>query len=329
MDQATLAQRIEKNLKKDLSPDSSLLYDTVIIGKGVVGYATAMYAGRLGLKTLVVGELKGGTITKTHVVENYPGFLSLTGPELAEKMEVHAKDYDIHALNSSVKSIKKLKSSFQVETKKGIFKTKTVIFATGSKWRKLGVSGEAEFENRGVSYCALCDAPLFKGDVVGVVGGSDSAVKEALLLAEYAKKVYILYRGEKVHPEPINLRRLEEKIRSKKVEVISNTNVVEVIGEQMMTGVILDRPFQGSTTLALAGLFIDIGHIPLSDLAVSIGVKVNKKKEIKINRKAETNVMGVYAAGDVCDTDFKQAITGVGEGVQAAYHVYDYVQSLQ
>ncbi|PIN91482.1 thioredoxin-disulfide reductase [Candidatus Pacearchaeota archaeon CG10_big_fil_rev_8_21_14_0_10_32_14] len=313
--------------KYDFVPDEKICYDVIIIGTGIVGWSAAMYTGRLGLKTLIIGEMPGGTITQTHVVENYPGFISLSGPELAQKVENHARDYDIDILLGKVEKIEKNKSNlFVVLTKKQKFNSKTIIYATGSKWKKLGVPGEKELENKGVSYCALCDGPLYKGKEVAMVGGSDSAVKESLLLSEYANKVYIIYRGEKVHPEPINLKRMEEKVEQGKIEVINNTNITEIKGSDgFVSSVVLDKPFEGKTELSLYGVFVAIGHIPLSDLAKEIGVKINAKGEIIIDRKAQTNVPGFYASGDVADTSFKQAITGVGEGVAAAYNAYEYV----
>lgn len=315
--------------KYDFTPDSKIFYDTVIIGTGCVGFATAMYAGRLGLKTLIIGDKPGGTIVLTNVVENYPGFISLSGPALGKRIEDHAKDYDIDILNDRATKVelhkKEKRRHFEVHTQDKMFKSKTVIFSTGTKVRKLGVPGEDEFENRGVSTCALCDGPLFKGRVIGVVGGGDSAVKEALLLTEYGTKVYMFYRGDRVHPEPVNMVRAEKKVKEGKLEMINNTNVIEIKGDKMVTGVVLDKPYKGNKLFPLGGLFIEIGHVPLSDLAKPLGVKTNAKGEIMINRNAETNVPGVFAAGDVTDTEFKQAITGVGEGVQAAYHAYEYV----
>jgi thioredoxin reductase (NADPH) len=167
---------------------------------------------------------------------------------------------------------------------------------------------------------------LFKGKVVSVVGGSDSAAKEALLLAKYCSKVYLIYRKEKIRPEPINARRIEKE---SKVEVITKTNVTEILGTEKVTGVKLDNPHNGSDSLAMDGIFIAIGGIPYSELAVKIGVEVNEKGEIKIDRSSRTNVAGVFAAGDVADTEFKQAITGVAEGVHAAYQAYKYVNETE
>lgn len=219
--------------------------------------------------------------------------------------------------------IKTLKTCFVVKTDKSQYKAKTILFATGTKWRKLDVPGSTEFENKGVNYCALCDGPLFKDKVVAVVGGSDSAAKDALLLTEHATKVYIIYRGEQIHPEPINMERVKA---NKKIEVINNTNVTEVKGNQLVTSVTLDKEYKGSKELKLDGIFVAIGHIVLSDLAKPLGVKLNKEGEIIINHMtSETSIQGIFAAGDVTDKQFKQLITGVADGCTAAYTAYEYI----
>lgn len=304
-------------------------YDYIILGSGGAGLASAMYAARLGLKTLVLGashgsELPiGGVITTTNVVENYPGFIKLTGTELAKKIEEHARSYDLVTLREEkAEKVEKHKTCFKIKTKKAIYLTKAVLFATGTKWRKLDVPGAKEFENKGLAFCALCDGPLYKNKIVGVVGGSDSAVKDALLLSEYTKKVYIIYRGEQIRPEPINMKRVKA---NKKIEIINNTNIAEVNGSKFLEKVILDKPYKKSKELKLDGLFIAIGHIVLSDLAKPLGVKTNKKGEIITDKTALTNVLGVFAAGDVADTPFKQLITGVAEGCTAAHSAYEYI----
>lgn len=308
-------------------------FDFIIIGAGVTGLAAAMYAARLGLKTLCLGTMHGtelpvgGVITTTNIVENYPGFIRLSGTELAEALEKHARSYDLVKIKEEkAESVIGKAGNFSVKTKKGEYQGKTILFATGTKWRKLEVPGSKEFENRGVAYCALCDAPLFKNKIVGLVGGSDSAAKDALVLAEHAKKVYIIYRGEKIHPEPINMKKIEEKIKQEKIEIINNTNVIEIKGNDFIEKVVFDKPYEGSKEFALNGLFIAIGHIALTDLAKDLGVNLDKKGEIILNHKtSETNIEGVYAAGDCADKPFKQAITGVAEGCTAAYSAYEYV----
>lgn len=305
-------------------------YDFIIIGAGVAGLSSAMYSARLGLKTLCLGssfssELAlGGVITTTDIVENYPGFIKLTGTELADKIREHAESYDLVKIKDErVESITKSKSSFLAKTSNLTYQAKAILFATGTKWRKLEVPGSKELENRGVAYCALCDAPLYKNKVVAVVGGSDSAAKDALLLSEHVKKVYIIYRKDKIRAEPINIKRIEQ---NKKIEIINNTNITQIIGTKKVEKVILDKSYNNSKELTLDGVFVAIGHIFLSDLAKPLGVKLNDKGEIIIDHKnSTTNIPGIFAAGDVADKPFKQAITGVAEGCTAAYSAYEYI----
>ena len=305
-------------------------YDFVVLGAGGTGLAAAMYAARLGLKTLVLGytsstELPvGGVITTTHLVENYPGFTAISGPALAKKIEEHARSYKLVTIKGErAMEIKKIKNLFHLQTNKAEYSAKTILFATGTKWRKLDIPGSRELENKGVSYCALCDGILFRRKIVAVVGGSDNAAKDALLLSEYAKKVYMIYRGKEIHPEPINYGRIKA---NKKIEIINSTNVIGVKGDQFVTSILLDRVYKGSKELKLDGIFVAIGHIVLSDLAKPLGVKMNEKGEIRINHMtSETNIPGVFAAGDVTDKPFKQLITGVADGCTAAYSAYEYI----
>ncbi len=307
-------------------------YDFLIIGAGVAGLAAAMYGARLGLKTLCLGSSSsaelpiGGVITTTNNVENYPGFVRLTGAELANKIREHAVSYDLVTIREEkVLEVHKEPERFTVKTEKEVYQSKTILFATGTKWKKLPeeVKGSREFENRGINYCAICDAPLYRNKITCVIGGSDSAAKDALVLAEHAKKVYIIYRKEKIRPEPINLQRIE---KNKKIEIINKANVLEIKGDQFVKSVILDRKYNGTNELLLQGVFVAIGHVVLSDLAKPLGIKINEKGEIIIDHKtSETNIPGVYAAGDVADKPFKQAITGVAEGCTAAYSAYEYI----
>ncbi len=308
-------------------------FDFIILGAGVTGLSAAMYAARLGLKTLCLGtssssELAlGGVITTTDVVENYPGFIRLTGTELADKIREHALSYDLVTLKDEKVTEVKKSDVFAVTTEIKTYTSKTILFATGTKWRKLEVPGSVEFENRGVAYCALCDGALYKNKVVAVVGGSDSAAKDAMLLAEHAKHVYIIYRGDQIRPEPINMKRV---LANKKIEIINKTNVKEVKGMKAVDHVVLDKPYKNSTKLDLQGVFVAIGHVVLSDLAKHLGVKLNDHNEIIIDHKtSETNVQGVYAAGDVADKPFKQAITGVAEGCTASYSAWQYLSKFK
>ncbi|MBT3582917.1 FAD-dependent oxidoreductase, partial [Candidatus Woesearchaeota archaeon] len=225
-----------------------------------------------------------------------------------------------------VNDIKKLKNSVKIKTTKGEFEGKTILFATGSFHRQLGIPGEKEYSGKGVSYCGTCDAPMFHNKTVAIIGGSDSAAKESILLAQFAKKVYIIYRGEKLRAEPVNFKNV---LANKKIEIIYKTNVKEVKGKQFVTNIILDNEYKGSTELKLDGMFIEIGYIPKTELAEKIGVKTNKKHEIIVDKHSQTNVDGVYSAGDCTDYDFKQAITGVAQGAHAAQAAYEYIKNLK
>lgn len=301
------------------------MYDLIIIGGGVAAFAAAIYAGRLQLKTLLIGEKVGGTVLLTDEIGNYPGFKSITGLELFGRIKEHARDYNIEILEKRAEAVERQAGGFEIATKDEKLKTKTVIIATGTHLRKLGVPGEKEFANRGVHYCALCDGAFYKNKVIGVVGGSDSAATEALLLSEYAEKVFIIYRKEKIRAEPVTAQRVE---RNKKIEIINNTNVTEIKGDKFVGSVILDRPYKGASELRLDALFIQVGQIPLSDLAVAAGAEINEKKEIIINRDSETSIPGLFACGDVVDAKFKQAITGVAQAVTAAHSAYEYIANL-
>lgn len=298
-------------------------WDLVIVGYGLTGLAAAMYAGRLELKTLLIGELPGGLITWTDSVENYPGFKHLTGLELTQKLQEHAEEYKVPMELDRVTAIEKNADGlFAVKTKTKSFETKTVLVATGTKVRELDVPGFQPFKNKGVQFCALCDGALFKGKDMVVVGGSDSAVKEAIVLARYAKTVFIVYRGKELRAEPPNMERLQQLSN---VKVLFETNVTEIKGEQMVSSVVLDKAFNGKKELAAGAVFVAIGHIPNTDILKGTGVKLNEKGEIVINRNSETNVPGILAAGDVVDTRFKQAIVGVGEAVSAVYSALQHI----
>lgn len=304
------------------------MYDFLIIGGGCSGLSAAMYGTRLGLKTLLLAELPGGLITTTHIVENWPGVITTTGPDLAMSLYEHAQKSGAEIKNEVATKIEQLPndkegcSNFKVTTTSNTYEAKTLLLATGTKHRKLGAPGEKEFENKGVSYCALCDGAFFKEKIVCVIGGSDSAAKEALFLSEHASKVYVIVRRDVLRAEPINAERVS---KNSKIEVLFNSEVEEIIGTNSVEKIRFksgkDGKFSGQE-IEMQGVFVAIGHDAQTELAKQIGVALNEKNEIIINRKTETNIRGVFGAGDCCDTDFKQAITGAAEGVTASYYAF-------
>ena len=302
-------------------PDPNKTYDIIILGGGPTALGCAIYAARFAMDLLVIGKVYGGLIVSTHIVENYPAITSISGQGLMEMFRDHMNSLNIPYISDEIRSIEKLEDYFVLHSFFQKFKAHSICIATGSERRKLGIPGEEEFAGRGVSYCATCDGPFYKDKVVCVIGGSDSAAKEALFLAQNTKKVYIIYRGEEIRAEPINKKRVLE---NEKIEIIYKTNVVEIKGEGNVKSIVFDN----GNELVVDGVFVEIGSIPNSDLAKRIGVETNEKGEIMINRKSETNIPGIYAAGDVADAPFKQAITGVSEGVIAAYSAFDYVKEM-
>ena len=297
------------------------IYDIIVLGGGPTAIGCAIYAARFALDVLVIGKIFGGLIATTHLVENYPGITSTSGQGFMEMFKEHMNSLRIPYITDEIRSIEQAKNHFILHSFFQKFTAKSVVIATGSERKKLGIPGELEFAGKGVSYCATCDGPFYKDKTVCVIGGSDSAAKEALFLSQNVKKVYIIYRGEEIRAEPINKKRVEE---NQKIEIIYNTNVTEIKGENTVKSVIFDNGKEFETD----GVFIEVGSNPNSDIAKRIGVKTNEKNEILINRKSETNIPGIFAAGDVADAPFKQAITGVSEGVIAAYSVFDFLKEI-
>ncbi len=295
------------------------VYDMLIIGGGCAGLSAGMYAARLNLKTLLFAELPGGLITTTHIVENWPGIISTTGPDLGSSLWEHAKASGVLMKSETIRSVEKQGDLFIAKSSRNEYHGKSIIFATGSLHRHLGCAGEEEFKNRGVSYCALCDGAFYKDKVVAIVGGGDSAAKEALFLAQHASKVYVIVRKDVLRAEPANHKLV---MSEPKIEVLFKEEVEEIMGSKSVEKVRL----KSGRELDLEGVFVAIGQIPSTELAAQIGVELNDKKEIKINRHSETSVPGVYACGDCTDTEFKQAITGSAEGVTAAYFAFSYLK---
>ena len=301
------------------------MYDIIIIGGGCAGLSAAMYASRYEMKVLVLAKLPGGLITTTHIVENYPGVVSWTGMEMADKFLEHATKFGAEVLSKDVKNVLRDESQdcFVVKTSKDDFFGRSLVLATGSDHRHLDVPGEKDYANRGVSYCAVCDAAFYKGKVVAVIGGSDSAAKEALLLSQYASKVYMIYRGAEIRPEPINKKSIEE---NSKIEIIPNTNVSEFIGDGEKLVKVL---FKEGGELLIDGAFVAIGQLPNNALAIQLGVALTPKGEIIIDTESRTNVPLVYAAGDVTQISFRQAIMSAAQGAYAATSAYEDISQLK
>jgi thioredoxin reductase (NADPH) len=298
-------------------------YDLVIIGGGPAGYSAGIYGARFNLKTLIITKLDGGLITTTHLVENYPGFPSISGQELANNLLEHVKANNVPILNDEVSSINKKGKEFIIKTQilEKELKTKSLIIATGSIHKHLGVKGEKEFAGKGVSYCATCDGNFFRNKTVGIIGGGNVAVKDAMVLGQLAKKVYMFVRST-IKAEPINVGYLK---KYKNIEIIEGVNVKEITGKNKVESVKLDKKINSSNQVNLDGIFIAIGQMPQSSLAKDLDIKLNSKKEIVVNREFETSIKGVMAAGDITNTNLKQAITASAQGAHAGYSAYNYV----
>jgi len=299
------------------------MYDVAIIGTGCAGLSAAIYSSRYNLKTIVFGEMPGGLITTTHLVENYPGLGSISGPELGEKFLEHVNMLEnAETKYTKVKNIKKEGDIFILETAKEEYKARTIIIATGSEHRKLNAKGEEKLANRGVSYCATCDGAFFRDKVTCVIGGSDSAAKEALMLSDICKKVYIIYRGKEIRPEPINKTRVEN---NSKIEVLNEREVGEFVGEKKLEKIIFK---ENKGELEVDGAFIEIGYIPQTETVKNLGVNLNEKGQIIIDKNGGTNISGIYCAGDVSSGDFNQAIISAAEGCYAARAAFNYIGEL-
>lgn len=290
------------------------MYDVIVIGGGPAGLSAGIYSARYMLKTLILCKDCGGAITAAHLVENYPGFEGISGMELIDKFTKQAKKLGVEIKNEEAIGIKKEEGGFLVNNK---YKAKKIILALGTFRRKLNIPGEGAFIGKGVSYCATCDAPFFRDKIVGVVGGSNSAVRAAQLLSEYAKKVHIIYRRDKLRAEPFICKSIE---KNPKIEIIYNTNVKEIKGEKFVNSVMFDS----GEIFMLDGLFVEVGSVPVVALPKELGVKLDDKEYIIVDDTMRTNVNGVYAAGDVTtgSNQWRQVVTACAEGGIASSSAY-------
>jgi len=300
--------------------------ELVIIGAGAAGLAAGIYSVRSGLKTLVLEEkLAGGTAADAPVVENYPGFPSVTGTELAQKMVTHGKSAGV-TMNEleAVVSLDLKNEKKRVQTQKAVYRTDAVIVASGSHYRQLGVPGEKEFRGRGVSYCGICDGPFFRGKNVLVVGGGNSAAMTTLYLAGIAANTKIVHRREAFRCEEALTQSLKN---AKNVEILWNTEIKEIQGDKVVQKVLLlDKKTEETRELAVAGVFVQVGEDPNSQVAKNAGIKTDQDDYIIVDGQQKTNIQGVYAAGDVTNNPIKQVGTAVGQGITAALEAYAFIR---
>jgi len=289
-------------------------YDVIILGAGPAGLTAAIYATRYKLNIVVIGKEIGGTASYAHKVCNYPSYNEISGTELMMKIMEQVKVLGVEILNEEVVKITGKDGKFAVKTKKKDYLGKKIIYAGGTVRSKLNV-GEDKYIGKGVSYCATCDAPLFNGKEVVVVGGSNAALTSSLLLSEYASKVYSIYRGEKFNGEPSWIELVN---KNKKIKSMFNEEIAEFIGENFVEGVKL----KSGKELKVEGVFIEIGGIPESYVLSTLNVKKDKKGYIITDKSGKTSVKGFYAAGDITDGILKQIITACGEGAVAGFGVY-------
>lgn len=302
------------------------IWDLIIIGAGPAGLTAGIYAARSGLKALIIEEkIAGGTLGDAPVIENYPGFEKISGAELAQKIVAQCRKLDtaIHEFEK-VTSLDLKGKEKVVKTDKGFYKARTVIIASGSSYSELGVPGEKEFKGRGVSYCGICDGPLFKDKRVLVVGGGNSAVVTALYLAELASEVKVAHRRDAFRAEETLVKALLGKGN---VEVFLNTELKEIKGGKLVEKAILFNNKTGEIKeLPIDGVFVQVGEIPNSHLAREAGVEVDDHGYVIVDVRQRTNISGVYAAGDVTNHPVKQVGTAVGQGITAALETYGYIR---
>lgn len=310
-------------------PISNGVYDLIIIGGGPAGIAAAVYAARKRLKTVLITEEIGGQSTVSPGIENWIGSPKIHGQELAKLFKAHLDavkgDLVTLALGERVVSLTKTGEGFTAQTKSGkAFTAKTVLVASGAGRRKLEVPGADTFENKGVTYCASCDGPLFSGQDVAVVGGGNAGFETALQLLAYAKSVTLLHRHKEFKADAVTV----EKVRTHpNMHIIANVEPTEVTGEQFVTGLkYTDKDSGGVKDLAVSGIFVEAGVIPNTDFALGL-IEMDVVKRIKANpRNQRTSVDGVWAAGDCTDEFYHQNNIAAGDGVKALEDLYLWIK---
>lgn len=305
------------------------MYDVIIIGGGPAGLSAAIYAGRGGMKTLVIEKLAcGGQVMRTNEIDNYPGFFNNpTGEELAENLRTHAEKFGASFVSESVRSIDNAEYGVKiVNTRRNRYMTKSVIFATGASPKLLGIEGEQEFTGAGVSYCATCDGAFFKDKEVAVIGGGNTALEDALYLAPICKRVYLLNRSKKFRGAATIL----EKVKAVgNITILTDTIAQRFIGSNTISEIKTKNTANGENDiLKVSGVIIAIGVRPDSKLAAECGVNLCERGFIKTDAYLETNIKGIFAAGDVRTTPLRQVITAAADGAIAATSAVNYVNEL-
>lgn len=296
------------------------MYDVAVIGAGPAGLSAAIYAARRGLKTIILSKDAGGQITKTNEIENYPGLDLTSGSELAMKFLNQAKKFGAEIKFTEVKLANKKGKNFEIKTTEKTYESKTIILTFGKKPRELGVPGEERLNGKGVSYCATCDVPFFKNKIVAVVGGGNSALDAALLSAQVAKRVYLIHRREEFRAEAVLIEKAKD---NKHIELITSDEITEITGKDRVEGLVL----KGGRKLEIDGIIVEIGFTIDLTLAKEL-VKFDKYNQIIIDAKQATSTAGVFAAGDITTSPYKQIVIAAGEGAKAALSVFDYIQKL-
>lgn len=299
------------------------MYDTIIIGAGPAGMTAALYAARSNLKVaLIEGGLPGGQMNNTSDIENYPGYANISGPELAEKMFEPLENLGVEHLYGFVENIENHGDVKKVITDDEEFETRTVIVATGSKHRLLGVPGEEELNSRGVSYCAVCDGAFFRDQDLLVVGGGDSAVEEAIFLTQFAKSVTIVHRRDELRAQKV----LQDRaFANEKINFIWDSVVKEIKGENRVESVVIENVKSGQVTeQAFGGVFIYVGLDPVSDFTKDLQIQ-DESGWIVTDDHMKTSVAGIFAVGDVRQKDLRQVTTAVGDGAIAGQEAYKYI----
>ncbi|MCI5942965.1 thioredoxin-disulfide reductase [Ligilactobacillus animalis] len=303
-------------------------YDVIVIGAGPGGLTAGLYASRANLSVLILDRgIYGGQMNNTAEVENYPGFKSILGPDLAEKMYQGAIQFGAEYAYGSVEKVEVNGDLKQVVTDSETYEAPVVIIATGSQYRKLGVEGEAEYAGRGVSYCAVCDGAFFKDQPLAVIGGGDSAVEEGVYLAKLASNVNIIHRRDQLRAQKI----LQERaFANDKIDFTWDTVVTKINGDgQKVTSVSTHNKKTGEDgELKVNGVFIYVGVIPLTEPFKALGI-TDEQGWIKTDELMRTSLPGVYAIGDVRAKELRQITTAVGDGSIAGQQAFNYIESLK